>query len=642
MSVDITRMTEHLSPAQQQAVRKAYRQRAQSETAAFLWCFFLGVAGAHRMYLGQWRRAIAHLALFIGIVAVVVAGVVLGWSPAVIAAIAVPLLLIALVWVVVDLFRIDDEVARRNLALAEKLTGEAMLDDPARERQAIEVLAAVEERETALPVAVAAAVTVSPDDPHAVAEAAVATPDTIGVGAGTAEPLEAEPLEGEAATPAAPEPYPLEAAPVAVQTVTGVAGLAEGEGYRVVSPDEAASAPAFATSFADAEPASEYAVVETGAAWSAETAAAAAAVDAATSAALTPLYRAAGDAPAPSEWPVAQEPVAATVQEHTLADLAAGEAPAADDTSAAEPAWYGGDGEPSAGFFDPSMADAATGAASIFAAEYADSTPAQYADSAPALVEVAGVGSGRAGAARDMTDLGHDGVRFTPISDIEPGSAWQMELDGAPVPAAAPTAGDAALLLVPESSLGEPAPVWPPSPAEWPAADATSEPVAESEPATSETLAELAPFAGAALGGGFVAHEESRPEEAAVADGGAVEESAADQAAPAAAPLTVPIAADPAPMAADATPAAPELAAPELAAPELAAPATPAMTEETPHHLLKHIRVVRQVKVGDEVVEESVAEAYVSPDEDPEPVRQRLREQLRREAEEKRQRESRQ
>src|SRR5262249_59131453 len=51
-----------------------------------------------------------------------------------------------------------------------------------------------------------------------------------------------------------------------------------------------------------------------------------------------------------------------------------------------------------------------------------------------------------------------------------------------------------------------------------------------------------------------------------------------------------------------------------------------------PHHGLRHIRVVRQVKIGDDVVEEAVAEAYIDPSEDPEPVRQRLREQLRREA----------
>jgi hypothetical protein len=70
-------------------------------------------------------------------------------------------------------------------------------------------------------------------------------------------------------------------------------------------------------------------------------------------------------------------------------------------------------------------------------------------------------------------------------------------------------------------------------------------------------------------------------------------------------------------------PLPPAAAMPESVAP----PATP--------HLLKHIRVVRQVKVGDDVVEESVAEAYIDPDEDPEPVRERLREQLRREAEAK-------
>lgn len=623
MSVDITRMTEHLSPAQQQVVRRAYRQRAQSETAAFLWCFFLGITGAHRMYLGQWRRAIGHLVLFIALVAAVAAGVLLSWPPALTAAIAVPLLLLALVWVVVDLFRIDDEVARRNLALAEKLTGEAMLDDPTRERQALETLAAVEEREAAAPVPVAAAVTVSPDDPRPVAEAAVATPDTLGVGAGVAEPF-----EEQVAPQTAPQPYPVEIAPAEVRAVTGFAGLAEGAGYRVVSPDEAASASAAsAAPVSESEPESESAVAEAGTSWGAETAAAVAAVDAATAAAFVPLYRAGGEAASPApEWPVAQgvtqEPVPAAVGDDIAAGLAALDVQAAEDAPAAEPVGYAAHEERSPGFVDASVAAtsaAAAGAASVFAAEYADPTPS------PA--EVASVGVGGPGAPRDVTDLGDEGVRFTPISDVEPESAWQALFEGA-VPAGAADPGDAALLLVPESSPVEAAPVWPSS-AEWPATEAAPDRIAEAESATSETLEELAPFAaGAALGGGLLAYEASRREEFAATDDGMVARTTAEQekqtARASADQPAVPTVAEPAP------PVEPVAAA--------GAPA-PAPSDETPRHLLKHIRVVRQVKVGDEVVEESVAEAYISPDEDPEPVRQRLREQLRREADEKRQRE---
>lgn len=623
MSVDITRMTEHLSPAQQQAVRKAYRRRAQSETAAFLWCFFLGITGAHRMYLGQWKRAIGHLALFIALVAVVVAGVWLGWPPALTAAIAVPLLLLALVWVVVDLFRIDDEVARRNLALAEKLTGEAMLDDPTREQRAIETLAAVEGREAAAPVPVAAAVTVSPDDPRPVAEAAVATLDTLGLGAGVAEPFEEQVAPQTAPQP---QPYPVEIAPVEVQAVTGIAGLAEGAGYRVVSPDETTSASAASDApVSDSAPVSESAVAEAGASWGAETAAAAAAVDAATSAALAPLYRAGAETASPApEWPVpqgvTQEPVLAAVRDDIPASLAAPDAQAAEDAPAAESARYAGQEEGFPGFVDASVAAAAAaGAASIFAVEHADSTPSP--------VEGASVGFGGASTPRDVTDLGDEAVRFTPISDVEPESAWQVLLEGG-VPVGAADPGEAALLLVPESAPVEAAPVWP-SPAEWPAPDAAPEGFAEQESSTSETLEELAPFAaGAALGGGLLAYEASRRDEIAATDDGVVARFASEQGPLAATPPADPPAA---PIAAESAPPAESAAAAE-------APA-PAPSEETPRHLLKHIRVVRQVRVGDDVVEESVAEAYISPDEDPEPVRQRLREQLRREAEEKRQRE---
>jgi hypothetical protein len=45
-------------------------------------------------------------------------------------------------------------------------------------------------------------------------------------------------------------------------------------------------------------------------------------------------------------------------------------------------------------------------------------------------------------------------------------------------------------------------------------------------------------------------------------------------------------------------------------------------------HLLKRIRVTRQIKVNGEVVEETSAEELIEADADPEPVRQRLRQQL--------------
>lgn len=520
MSVDITHLTEHLPHPQQEAVRKAYRQRAQSETAAFLWCFFLGVAGAHRFYLRQWRSALGHLALFFVLIAVIAAGIALGWSPTLTAAVAVPLLLISLVWVVIDLFRIDDEVSRRNLSLAKMLAGEALIHDPARGRMALDMLAAVEEREAAQHVPVAAAVSVSPDDPEAAAQAVVATPETVGFGTGVAVPF-----EEEAVTPAAADPYRGDMASVAVQTVTGIAGLAEGEGYRVIPSAEVDAGAASGTPPAGSEAVSESEVADVGPGWNAETAAAVAALGAASSAALAWQHR-------------AGEEISTEAHEG-----AAGLNSSADDgTNAAEPltmpAWGAARGEAPLEAYDPTDSEARDG--------------------------------------RDVTDLGDDGVRFAPISDIEPESAWRLLAASPSMPDAPAASGDTTLLLVPESSV----PV-------WPAADVPSWPIAGAESSASDDSADFAPVpASDSLVGGEGEYREE------------VEPSPTEPA-----PVPEPI-------------------------------ATP-QVEETPRHLLKHIRVVRQVKVGDDVVEESVAEAYISPDEDPEPVRQRLREQLRREAEEK-------
>src|SRR5262249_23965923 len=119
MSVDIARLTEHLSPKQREAVRKTYRARAENETAAFLWCFFLGVIGAHHFYLRQWGRGFPHLLPPLATALVIGGGVAFSWSPALIVAAAVPLVFFAISWMFVDLFRIDAEVASRNLQLAE-------------------------------------------------------------------------------------------------------------------------------------------------------------------------------------------------------------------------------------------------------------------------------------------------------------------------------------------------------------------------------------------------------------------------------------------------------------------------------------------------------------------------------------------
>jgi hypothetical protein len=53
-----------------------------------------------------------------------------------------------------------------------------------------------------------------------------------------------------------------------------------------------------------------------------------------------------------------------------------------------------------------------------------------------------------------------------------------------------------------------------------------------------------------------------------------------------------------------------------------------ASTVDESHHRMRHIRVVRQTKVGGEVIEETAAEEYIDEDADPEPVRARLRTML--------------
>jgi TM2 domain-containing membrane protein YozV len=140
MTVDIARMAAHLPPEQRQDVIRAYRRGAQNETAAYLYCFFLGIFGAHRWYLGHWRSALAHLIIPLLAVLAVVAGV-LQLIPPVVAVIIVAILLaIGLVWEIVDLFGIDDEVRAHNLALAERLTAAGALADDTLLEQAVEKL----------------------------------------------------------------------------------------------------------------------------------------------------------------------------------------------------------------------------------------------------------------------------------------------------------------------------------------------------------------------------------------------------------------------------------------------------------------------------------------------------------------------
>ena len=149
MAVDIAQLAAHLPPEERQRVIRTYRREAENETAAYLYCFFLGIFGAHRWYLGHWRSGLLHLIIPALVVLAVVAGVV-GILPAVVAAIIVAILLaIGLGWEIIDLFGIDAEVHAHNRALAERLTAGAALDDNTALNQAVRKLDTLVQTEAA-------------------------------------------------------------------------------------------------------------------------------------------------------------------------------------------------------------------------------------------------------------------------------------------------------------------------------------------------------------------------------------------------------------------------------------------------------------------------------------------------------------
>ncbi len=183
MTVDIKRLTAHLSEGQRDEIAKAYKQQAVNETAAFLWCFFLGWLGAHRFFLHQWGQAILRLVIALIAIGIVVVGVIDGIDPTIFVLAALPFALVALIWEIIDLFRIDDEVSARNLKLAESLIARTMLADTTVEQQARAKLDEVvhhvaaetaqdEQREQAVTEAVAAA------EPEAAGAAIYAEADT--------------------------------------------------------------------------------------------------------------------------------------------------------------------------------------------------------------------------------------------------------------------------------------------------------------------------------------------------------------------------------------------------------------------------------------------------------------------------------
>jgi TM2 domain-containing membrane protein YozV len=109
-----------LSPAQQETLQRSYDARAKNPTTAFLLCYFLGVFGAHRIYLGQWGAAALRLLLPLIAVGLTILGFLELLSFATFS-LAVITLLCALIWEALDLARLDREVSAANAALMSRL-----------------------------------------------------------------------------------------------------------------------------------------------------------------------------------------------------------------------------------------------------------------------------------------------------------------------------------------------------------------------------------------------------------------------------------------------------------------------------------------------------------------------------------------
>ena len=630
MSVDITRLTAHLSPEQQDEVKRAYRRRHENSTAAFLWCFFFGTLGAHRFYLKQWGAGFVRLLVPLIAAAVIVAGIVFNLQPAIIVTVVIVLLLIALIWEIIDLFRIDHEVYERNLKLAESLIGDSLLADKTVERQAdtkMETLmldaqaeatasaqaerqevaadaaaavppvaAAVAERETgaasdeneavgaeeeqrseAMGAAgdtyVAHTVTEISDDPnatqHAVRYQTGPQNDWSETETVHAEDEQVRTAEDEG-TETISEPGAIGAAGVAL----GTAAVA---GYAL---DEAITRTHSETNHSTADSLETHATLSAAAAEQQDEAVAAEAADT-----PPPPLTEAEAATWPDHPPVVfDEPAPAAPQTATTFDVtdttgvSGGVKPIADIEPEAAP-----------------LIIALPALASMAETSEAEAEPA-YADTA--LVEPMGAAATDvyAASAVPAPEAGDEmPLRMVPVADAEETSFGGSPSVDAPVWAEEPDA-------VPADSYVPPTvPV------------VSAEPEAEPEPEqhTGETLAELAAFAGAA-GVGVAAAEalshrpEDQPQPTLEPEAPAAEE-----------PAPAPSAPEPAPVIAAAAPAATETAAAAMA---------------QPRRQLRRIREHLEIKREGQVVEELVGEELIEIDQDPEPVRLRLRDQLHRQA----------
>ena len=669
MSVDITRLTAHLSPEQQDEVKRAYRRRHENSTAAFLWCFFFGTLGAHRFYLKQWGAGFLRLLVPLIAVAAVVAGIVLKLQPAIVVAIVIVLLLIALLWEIIDLFRIDHEVYARNLKLAESLIAGTLLSDHTVEQQATGRMEGLmlQARDEAASAARAERQEVAADAAAAVppVAAAIAERSTTSTDDETEATIAAQQQRSEAAA-AASDTY-------VARTVTEISDDPNATQHAVRSPmgpqnDWSATENVHVEGERErtAEDAGTETAREPGALGDAATALGGAAVAGyALDEAITRSH--------------SETDHSTTDSLETHATLSAAEAEQEDEAVAAEVE------EAPVPAPIPTLAEAET-------PTWPDHAPVTFAEPVP------GAELEPSDSTFDVTDTTGVMEAVKPVADIEPeavpliislpalaGSAGifeattepggadeaLVELDGPPdetdlfVASAAPaseTSDDVPLVLLPVEGLDEPE-FGGASVADTPAGAAgmdtdavpaesyipptvpvvTAEPIAEtpeagepvpfavepeapageSEAPAGETLAELAAFAGAAGVGGAVAGALTHRGEAAPAAEVAPEQEQMTPAAPepeaAAEPEPVPVAVP----TTTTTPAAP--VATEAAA-EAAAPV------EQPRHRLRRIREYLQIKREGQVVEELVAEELIEVDEDPEPARQRLRDQLHQQA----------
>ena len=527
MTVDIRRLTAHLSGSQQDEIVKAYKKRAENETAAFLWCFFLGWMGAHRFYLRQWGQAIIHLLIVVIVAGIIVVGVLASINPTVVVLAALPFGLAALIWEVVDLFRIDDEVEARNLKLAETLIAGSMLADTS----------VLQSTQAELDKVV-----------HNVAEIGVQS--TNREEATTAVAAEGElPANGSVSNAAAA---------AAVEAGTGSAF----ERYEAVTTIQASDEP-------DVKPEDEQPV--------------------------QPGTRDLSETEAVSLGELS----AAAVEETANEDVAQASGVEADETVTRA--------HTESGFSSTDSVDTVISegtASSEDAVISADMTPMTTADAeAPTWPNLPAVAEEELQAAPvpvDYTDMGGS-EPATPVADIDSqgviGAApLTISLgdetagadvitpppdDSATVPAESFTppvvpvvelsAGESAFAATPAEPIETPAPT---VPVETPAKGEESE--------APETLAELAGLSFGVAGVGGVAAEAAQ---------------------------MPPV-----------NPAPSEPSTPEIAH----------AVEEIPHssQLLKRIRVTRQIKVNGEIIEETSAEALIDADADPEPVREKLRQQL--------------